>query len=107
MAAVAFYISGHGFGHASRQIEIAKAFARRRPDVGILLRTTAARWLFDRTMTAPFILDDRPCDTGAVQKIPSSDSVVFLHVVCSAPSSTRERAPRPLGSVARPRLLDP
>jgi len=65
--AVAFYISGHGFGHASRQIEIARAFARRRPDVGILLRTTAARWLFDRTMTAPFVLDDRPCDTGAVQ----------------------------------------
>jgi hypothetical protein len=65
--AVAFYISGHGFGHASRQIEIARAFARRRPDVGILLRTTAARWLFDRTMTAPFVLDDRPCDTGAIQ----------------------------------------
>ena len=28
MPAVAFYISGHGFGHASRQIEIAKALAR-------------------------------------------------------------------------------
>jgi len=64
---VAFYISGHGFGHASRQIEIAKAFGRRRPDVGVLLRTTAPRWLFDRTMTAPFILNDRPCDTGAIQ----------------------------------------
>lgn len=67
MASVAFYISGHGFGHASRQIEIAKALARQRPDVSILVRTTAARWLFDRTMTAPFILDDRPCDTGAIQ----------------------------------------
>jgi hypothetical protein len=64
---VAFYISGHGFGHASRQIEIAKAFARRRPDVDILLRTAVPRWLFDRTMTAPFVLDDRPCDTGVVQ----------------------------------------
>ena len=67
MAAVAFYISGHGFGHASRQIEIAKALARQRPDVSILVRTTAPRWLFDRTMTAPFILDDRQCDTGAIQ----------------------------------------
>jgi len=67
VAAVAFYISGHGFGHASRQIEIAKAFARRRPDVDILLRTAVPRWLFERTMTAPFDLDDRPCDTGIVQ----------------------------------------
>lgn len=67
MAAVAFYISGHGFGHASRQIEIARTFARRRPDVDILFRTAVPRWLFDRTMTAPFELDDRPCDTGAVQ----------------------------------------
>ena len=67
VASVAFYISGHGFGHASRQIEIAKAFARRRPDVEILFRTAVPRWLFDRTMTAPFGLDDRPCDTGVVQ----------------------------------------
>jgi hypothetical protein len=67
VAAVAFYISGHGFGHASRQIEIARAFARRRPDAGIVVRTTASRWLFDRTLNVPFILDDRPCDTGAVQ----------------------------------------
>lgn len=67
MAAVAFYISGHGFGHASRQIEIARALARRRPDVEILFRTAVPRWLFDRTMAAPFVLDDRPCDTGVVQ----------------------------------------
>jgi L-arabinokinase len=67
VAAVAFYISGHGFGHASRQIEIINAFARRRPDVGIFLRTPVARWLLERTLTAPFELDDRPCDTGVVQ----------------------------------------
>jgi L-arabinokinase len=67
LAAVAFYISGHGFGHASRQIEIINAFARRRPDVGIFVRTAVARWLLDRTLAAPFELDDRPTDTGVVQ----------------------------------------
>jgi L-arabinokinase len=65
--AVAFYISGHGFGHASRQIEVINAFARRRPDIGIFLRTTVTRWLLDRTIVPPFELDDRPCDTGVVQ----------------------------------------
>src|SRR5260221_11221018 len=65
--AVAFYVSGHGFGHASRQIELIHALARRRPDVTILLPPGVARWLLDRTLPAPFVLDDRPCDTGVVQ----------------------------------------
>jgi L-arabinokinase len=65
--AVAFYISGHGFGHASRQIAIINALARRRPDAAIFLRTAVARWLLDRTITPRFELDDRPCDTGVVQ----------------------------------------
>jgi hypothetical protein len=67
VASVAFYISGHGFGHASRQVEIINALARRRPDVGILLRTSVTRWLLDRTIVPPFAIDDRPSDTGVVQ----------------------------------------
>jgi hypothetical protein len=35
--------------------------------VAILLRTSVARWLLDRTVTTPFALDDRPVDTGIVQ----------------------------------------
>jgi len=64
---VAFYISGHGFGHASRQVQIVNALGARRPGIPILLRTSAARWLLERTITAPFTLDDEPCDTGVVQ----------------------------------------
>ena len=65
--AVAFYISGHGFGHASRQIEIVNALGRRRPDVAIVLRTAVAPWLIERTVAVPFEVDNRPCDTGIVQ----------------------------------------
>jgi L-arabinokinase len=64
---IAFYISGHGFGHASRQIEIMNALAARRPDLQILLRTAVPRWLPERTLTARHVLVDRPCDTGIVQ----------------------------------------
>ena len=64
---VAFYISGHGFGHASRQVEIINAFGRRHPEVRIFVRSAAARWLLERTLRVPFELDDRPCDTGVVQ----------------------------------------
>ena len=65
--AVAFYISGHGFGHASRQVEIINAFAARHPGAGILVRSTAARWLLERTIACPFELIAEPTDTGVVQ----------------------------------------
>jgi L-arabinokinase len=47
---IAFYISGHGFGHASRNIEIINAILARTDDVRIIARTSAAKWLFDRTI---------------------------------------------------------
>ena len=64
---LAVYISGHGFGHASRQIEILNAVAARVPDLHVLLRTAVPRWLVERTLRAPFSLVDIPCDTGVVQ----------------------------------------
>jgi L-arabinokinase len=67
VTSVAFYISGHGFGHASRQVEIINRLAARRPDLRILIRTAAARWLLDRTVKPRFDLDPRPVDTGVVQ----------------------------------------
>lgn len=67
MPSVAFYISGHGFGHASRQIETINALGARAPGLHPLVRTSAARWLFDRTVRVPFTLVDAPCDTGVVQ----------------------------------------
>ena len=67
MAAVAFYISGHGFGHASRQIEIVNALGALRPDLRILLRTSAAPWLVERTTRVPVTLVAGECDTGVVQ----------------------------------------
>lgn len=65
---IVFYISGHGFGHASRQIEVVNALFERRPDARIVIRSSAARWLFDRTLRGPAELRPGICDTGAVQR---------------------------------------
>jgi hypothetical protein len=65
--AVFFYISGHGFGHASREIEVINALGSRRPDLTIVVRTSAPRWLFDRTARVPITLISGECDTGVVQ----------------------------------------
>ena len=71
MTAVCFYISGHGFGHASRQIEIINALAheqeRSSRKIDVIIRTSAAAWLFERTARQPFTLLPGPCDTGIVQ----------------------------------------
>jgi hypothetical protein len=64
---VFFYISGHGFGHASRQIEVIDAFARLAPDYTIVVRTSASRWLFDHTLRAPFTWLEGQIDTGILQ----------------------------------------
>ena len=66
--AIVFYISGHGFGHASRQIEIINALHARTPAHAILVRTSAPRWLFDLSCDAPVLFDPLQCDTGAVQR---------------------------------------
>jgi hypothetical protein len=64
---LAFYISGHGFGHASRDIEVLNTLHRHAPAVRLILRTSAPRWLFDLTATAPFAWHPAECDTGIAQ----------------------------------------
>jgi L-arabinokinase len=74
---VVFYISGHGFGHASRDIEVINAMLARRDDLRMIARTTAPAWLFERTVTIPephrphgvpaFRRDPVETDTGVIQ----------------------------------------
>ena len=65
---VAFYISGHGLGHASRAIELMHALASTAPgDTRIVVRTSAPRWIFDRTAPSSIDLQPIEVDTGIVQ----------------------------------------
>jgi L-arabinokinase len=64
---VAFCISGHGFGHASRQVEVINALGALCPAVPIAVYTVASRWLLDRTIRVPVTLHAIACDTGGVQ----------------------------------------
>ena len=49
MSAVAFYISGHGFGHASREVEVINALGALRPDLRIVIRSAVDAKLLART----------------------------------------------------------
>ena len=65
--AIVFYVSGHGFGHASRAIEVINAVLARRPEARIGVRTSAPRWLFDLTVKGKITFSTLECDTGVVQ----------------------------------------
>ena len=66
-AAIVFYVSGHGFGHASRTIEVINAVLASRPETRIGVRTSAPRWLFDLTVKGKIAYSTLECDTGVVQ----------------------------------------
>ena len=65
--AIVFYISGHGFGHASRSIEVINAILAQRPETRVGVRTSAPRWLFDLTVKGKVTFSALECDTGVVQ----------------------------------------
>ncbi len=67
---VVFFISGHGFGHASRQVEVITALARIRPDVHVVVRSAVSPSLLARTLAVPHELRPGDCDAAIVQ--PSS-----------------------------------
>jgi len=64
---IVFYISGHGFGHASRDIEVINTLHARHPEWRIVVRTGAPRWFFDSALRAPVQWEPAECDTGVTQ----------------------------------------
>jgi L-arabinokinase len=67
MPHIAFYITGHGFGHATRTAAIALAVAERLPGVRLSLVTAVPEWLFRLSLPVPFTLRPAALDVGVVQ----------------------------------------
>jgi hypothetical protein len=64
---IVFYISGHGFGHASRQIELIRELRAQRPDVRIVVRTAVPRWMFAPIVDPAVHIQEFETDPGVVQ----------------------------------------
>jgi L-arabinokinase len=62
MPTFAYYVSGHGFGHARRTAQVIRAIRTRRPDVRVVVRTAAPASIFagidDVTVSAPRVAFD-------------------------------------------------
>ena len=59
------YISGHGFGHASRAIELIGALRRRVPGIDVTIRSAVARRFF--AAVEPIAIEPADVDTGLTQ----------------------------------------
>jgi hypothetical protein len=65
--ALAVYVSGHGFGHATRTAEVLRAVRERAPGLPIVVCTTAPTFLFDG-VAPPLEMRRVEPDFGLVQK---------------------------------------
>lgn len=103
--AIVFYISSHGFGHASRSIEVINAILARRPETRIGVRTAAPRWLFDLTVRGKVTFSTLETDTGVVQidalTLDEADSIrraASFHSDLVTRAASETRALRELGA---------
>ena len=67
MSTVVFYISGHGFGHASRQIQVIRALVQKRPTTRIVVKTSVPKWFFTHNSLKGLEIDPIQTDTGVAQ----------------------------------------
>ena len=64
---IVFYVSGHGFGHTSRAIEVIRAVLRARPGIQIVVKSSAPQRLFTRALQGRCEVLELECDAGMVQ----------------------------------------
>jgi hypothetical protein len=64
---IAFYISGHGFGHAARDVELIQSLLDRRPDLRIVVRTAVRPALFAPVAGDRVAVQPLEADTGLTQ----------------------------------------
>ncbi len=62
-----FYISGHGFGHAARDVQVINAVVRRDPATRVTIRTTVPEWFLRASLTAPAEIVRGDTDSGVAQ----------------------------------------
>src|SRR6266550_1963945 len=80
MPAIAYYITGHGFGHARRSVEVVRQLIALRPDLQIYFRTTANPAIFEELGMQNVQLDRVELDPGAIEK----DLFTIDHVATAA-----------------------
>jgi L-arabinokinase len=62
-----WYVSSHGLGHASRDVEVINEIGGKRPDVRMVMRTSVPASFVEQSATVPIELQQAETDAGVVQ----------------------------------------
>ncbi len=94
---IAYFVSSHGFGHATRAAAIMAAISGKLPAAEFDIFTQAPRWLFDESVPGRFNYHPLQTDVGLVQRGPLHEdipaTVTALHqLVPFAPGTVTELA---------------
>lgn len=97
MPHVAFYITGHGFGHATRMAAVASALARQVPGIRLSVISTAPEWLFRLNLPCEFRLRPRALDIGVIQLDsirldPAATLAAYARLLERQPAAIQEEA---------------
>lgn len=65
---ILFYVSGHGFGHATRVTALVNELFAVSAGIRIHIRTGVPRWLFDANIAGPFEYSESKIDIGMVER---------------------------------------
>jgi len=65
---IIYYISGHGYGHATRSLELIRTLQNIQPDLFFHIRSDAPDWMMKINLTTNYALYPVKLDVGAVQK---------------------------------------
>ncbi|MGH7827587.1 MAG: glycosyltransferase family protein [Candidatus Binatia bacterium] len=66
LSSILYYITGHGFGHTVRSVQVIRALKRSLPELSIYVRSTAPEWLVQHTLF-PVQYSRQSLDAGIVQ----------------------------------------
>ena len=64
---IVFYISGHGFGHATRELEIIRQIRHQAPDARVVIRSAVPGWFLERSARTAVDVQSCEADTGMIQ----------------------------------------
>jgi hypothetical protein len=62
------YVTGHGYGHATRVGEVLRAVRERAPQMPLAVVTSGPEKLYRQAVPGPFVFRSLECDVGLVQK---------------------------------------
>ena len=68
MPTIIYYITGHGYGHSTRSIELIKTLLRKNSDLFFHIRTDAPKWMFELNLDSNYEFHNIKLDIGAVQE---------------------------------------